>query len=217
MRAYVGGWRSHTHTHGLMEIPIASTALGCGHWPTKDSLPTGRAPDCCTPESQRCEHLEVWKNFSYLPTELLSPFFFSSFLFCKFCKLLPCLKCDPENPPLRIKRKKVKYDGKVDFPSNWIANFTKVILMWIKCYMKGMEITIGIRTVRMLQRKWSNKRGWKWLMGYFSHASGGLPSQVTLCEKVPSEQSTWWPLSAGHEMYSSGGLTTACTLCVRQG
>lgn len=70
-----------------------------------------------TAKSWWCQHLEVWKNFSYLLTELLSPFFSYSFLFHKFYKLLPCLKGDPENPPLRIKRKNVKYWGKVGFPS----------------------------------------------------------------------------------------------------
>lgn len=57
-------------------------------------------------ESRWCRHLEVWENFSYLPAELLSPFFFYSFLFHRVCKLLPRLKCDPENPPLKIKSKK---------------------------------------------------------------------------------------------------------------
>ena len=177
--------------------------MGCGPLSTTDSLPKGRASECCTAESQQCEHLEIWKNFSYLPTELLAPLFFFSFLFCKFCKLLPCLKHDPENPPLTIKREKVIYWGKVNFPSICAENFKKSPLLWIKRYRKDTEVTVGIQTVWTRWREWSSSSGWV--------------VRGPLCEKRTSEPSTGGLLSApargrapqGGAPYGRGGTRGA--------
>lgn len=109
MQIHICEWVAVTHRYcGLMDIPILGTGLCPLH--TEDSSYTrAKYLTAGTTKSQWCRHLEVWKNFSYLLTELLSPFFSYSFFFHKFYKLLPCPKGDPENPPLRIKRKNVKY------------------------------------------------------------------------------------------------------------
>lgn len=61
--------------------------------------------------SQWCQHLEVRKDVGDLPTELVSPFLFHPFFFCKFYKCLPCLKRDTEKLPLRRKGERWKSMG----------------------------------------------------------------------------------------------------------
>lgn len=99
---WVGGWR-YTY-YGPVELPVLSITLIWFIGSQKTCLTQGPSIWLLVQLMVASRHLKVWKNFNYLPTKLLSPFFFYSFLFHKFYKLLPCPKCDPEDPPLRIKK-----------------------------------------------------------------------------------------------------------------
>lgn len=121
------GWVAITSIPWTRGHPHPKHCTGLCALHTQDSSsPRAECTIAGTSKSQWCQCLEVWKNLSYLLTELLSPLFSYSFLFHKFCKLLPRLKCDPENPPSRIKgEKKWKTKEKPTFHLKYIKHLIK--------------------------------------------------------------------------------------------